>query len=66
MRISIYALFAAALAVSACTEAGTTSQPSTGNQTFGSGPFWDGDLCVEIRPDGKRMIVPKEQCPAKS
>ena len=66
MRMPIFTLFAATMAISACTEGQVTSQPSTGNKSFGNGPFWDGDLCVEIRPDGKRMTVPKERCPAKS
>jgi len=38
---------------------------ATGEKTYGDLPFWDGDTCVEIRPDGRRMVVPQAKCPPK-
>jgi len=71
MRLPIItALSAAALALSACAQSGDAEKPlggtTTGNKTFGDLPFWEGDVCVEIRPDGKRTIVPATKCPAKN
>ena len=66
MRACIVVWFAATMGLTACTNVETNAAPSTGNKTFGDRPFWDGDVCVEIRPDGKRAIVPGTRCPART
>ncbi|MEM7059773.1 MAG: hypothetical protein AAF557_19480 [Pseudomonadota bacterium] len=67
MRSSI--ILAVALALSACAQPNNAEQPAstvpTAEKTYGDLPFWEGDVCVEIRPDGKRTIVPGSKCPPK-
>lgn len=68
--ISITILVAASVSLAACAAPATSDKPiggtGTAEKSFGAQPFWDGDVCVEIRPDGKRMIAPASSCPPKT
>lgn len=71
MRLTVLATLSA-LTLAACAapaDQGQSLAPAesaTGTKTYGDRPFWDGDVCVEILPSGKRTIVNKASCPPKS
>ena len=66
MRLTLVPLFCAALSLAACAPEATQVDQPTGDKTYGDLPFWEGNTCVEIKPGGRRMVVPKSKCPPRA